>query len=669
MSSLASFLVPKGAKAVDTELDALFKNTVPVKPEAPKPSGASTATLASTKDKTQAKADKQGKKRKAADSEPDPPTPKRSRKDKTDKKTKKQVAAVADDAERPVPSAPATDPTPVDAADDAMDQDTDAYTPPAHIASTSSSNPKHPKKRTKFSPEEETPEMRDARTLFVGNVPVEVMGKKPLIKSLQRHLLSAVPNARAESIRFRSVPLPRDAIAKAAAAGRASLSSRGPATPNHANARTSAWRSTQHDDEDGPAAPAKTYLTPAEKKRIAAITGDLGDKANSVTAYLVLAHPAPRPANLPPLPTADPYAAALAIAAKMDGAEWEGRALRVDVARREPGVLRAGAVAGSAATTTEGADGTEGADAAEGTEGADATAAAALTPAALAALLPDPKRTLFVGNLDYGAREDDVRAFFEAEVDKLVSETAEVSGSDEEGESEEEDGSDEEGSEIEAEESESEEEAGEDEDEEEGGEAASEEDAEGTDEQARDAPAKPARHVARVRIVRDPATGVGKGFAYVQFVDRTPVDELLALPAGALKFAKRKLRVQRCKTVPGAPKAQAPRTPVVVPSGDPTLGSRLAGLPKDARKAAKAADAARVARRAAKKAAKKGEFCVYKTKPVSVIRRVWFPGSLCPIPAAPPRDPMQMRTTPRPRASRSARRAWRWAGRWRARSA
>ena len=41
-----------------------------------------------------------------------------------------------------------------------------------------------------------------------------------------------------------------------------------------------------------------------------------------------------------------------------------------------------------------------------------------------------------------------------------------------------------------------------------------------------------------------------------------------------------------------------------MPKGDPTLGDRLARLPKDARKKAKASDAARVARRLAKKRAR-----------------------------------------------------------------
>lgn len=89
-----------------------------------------------------------------------------------------------------------------------------------------------------------------------------------------------------------------------------------------------------------------------------------------------------------------------------------------------------------------------------------------------------------------------------------------------------------------------------------------------------------------------------------------------------LKFAKRKLRVQRCKTLPGSSikvKSTTPKSkdgkdkkstkptrgpPVVVPKGDPTLGERLAHLPKEVRKQAKAADGDRIARRMAKKKAR-----------------------------------------------------------------
>lgn len=86
----------------------------------------------------------------------------------------------------------------------------------------------------------------------------------------------------------------------------------------------------------------------------------------------------------------------------------------------------------------------------------------------------------------------------------------------------------------------------------------------------------------------------------------------MALEETKLKFAKRKLRVQRCKTLPGSKppvtatpksKKQAPAA-VVIPKGDPSLGEKLAGLSKDERKQRKSTDADRVARRLAKKKAR-----------------------------------------------------------------
>jgi len=106
----------------------------------------------------------------------------------------------------------------------------------------------------------------------------------------------------------------------------------------------------------------------------------------------------------------------------------------------------------------------------------------------------------------------------------------------------------------------------------------------------------------------------------VQFADRECVDELVALEQDKLKFAKRKLRVQRCKTLPGSAAPVVPHThrpsrkvnptvtkgmaPVTVPKGDPSLGEKLAGLSKEQRKQLKSSDADRLARRLAKKKAR-----------------------------------------------------------------
>jgi nucleolar protein 12 len=199
----------------------------------------------------------------------------------------------------------------------------------------------------------------------------------------------------------------------------------------------------------------------------------------------------------------------------------------------------------------------------------------------------NPKLSVFVGNLDFGCKEEDLRVFLEG----VVSSERGPPGED-----------------------------------------ASE-----------DGGKKLATWVTRVRIVRDKETQLGKGFGYVQFAvrlaslpigilltspfgqDRECVDEILAMEDTKLKFAKRKLRVQRCKTLPGnssssgvraasatdskspVSKSRAPAIPIPIPSipkGDPSLGGKLAHLPKDERKQIKLSDADRVARRLAKKKAR-----------------------------------------------------------------
>lgn len=104
------------------------------------------------------------------------------------------------------------------------------------------------------------------------------------------------------------------------------------------------------------------------------------------------------------------------------------------------------------------------------------------------------------------------------------------------------------------------------------------------------------------------------------------MDEVLALEQDKVKFAKRKLRVQRCKNLPanlnsGPSKPQSAsssQTPSKnpdrrkatlisipgVPKGDPTLGKKLEHLSKEERKQRKSEDADRVARRLAKKKVK-----------------------------------------------------------------
>ena len=118
----------------------------------------------------------------------------------------------------------------------------------------------------------------------------------------------------------------------------------------------------------------KTYLTPADKKRIAFIKQEFHDTADSVIAYIVFAHPRPgRREEEGSKEVVDPYQVASQVARAADGSNFRGRTIRTDLAVRSKGGRKA--------------------------EDGD--------------LLDDPKMTVFVGNLDFASKEEDLRAFFE----------------------------------------------------------------------------------------------------------------------------------------------------------------------------------------------------------------------------------------------------------------
>jgi nucleolar protein 12 len=306
----------------------------------------------------------------------------------------------------------------------------------------------------------------------------------------------------------------------------------------------------------------KKYLTPSQKKKIAYINQEFHSTADTVNAYIVFAHPVDpeaRPDNLPPLPaTMDPYQAALQVSQKADGSLFMERMIRVDLAKR----------------------------AKAGTSILDDTS----TVSVPLNRETDSQLSIFVGNLEFGSKEDDLRVFFEGLM--CTERGPPLEGETPDGED---DG---------------------------------------------DATKKPLAWVTRVRIIRDKDTQLGKGFAYLQFAvqfssliilssilinllqDRECVDEVLAMEESKLKFAKRKLRVQRCKRIPEglkngvahstATKSQAKSKQtssrstgdIVVPKGDPSLGMKLAGLSKEERKKLKSMDSDRKTRRLAKKKAR-----------------------------------------------------------------
>ena len=170
----------------------------------------------------------------------------------------------------------------------------------------------------------------------------------------------------------------------------------------------------------------KKYLTPQEKKRVAFIKQDFHEQGDSVNAYVVFAHPPPKEAVKHPETEdiMDPYEAAKIAAEKCDGTTFEGKTIRVDRVRKR----------GAGDASGEG--------------------------------LGDPKLSVFVGNLDFASKEEDLRAFFETLVTN-----------------------------------------------ERGARPQAPDSADGDE-------TRPSGWVTRVRVVKDKDTQLGKGFAYVQFAVR-----------------------------------------------------------------------------------------------------------------------------------------------------
>jgi len=125
----------------------------------------------------------------------------------------------------------------------------------------------------------------------------------------------------------------------------------------------SQWQAEHH--EDGPE--TKTYLTPQEKKRISFIKRQLHPTGASIHAYIVFAHADPqRSTNVPSL--MDPFEAAQMAVAECDGTTFMDRTIRVDFVGTDTRTTRVN---------------------------------------------EDLKLTVFVGNLDFTAKEEELRSFFE----------------------------------------------------------------------------------------------------------------------------------------------------------------------------------------------------------------------------------------------------------------
>src|ERR1700722_8135351 len=257
-----------------------------------------------------------------------------------------------------------------------------------------------------------------------------------MLKQLHRHILASVPSAKIESTRFRSVPFQiptkvatsddREAITNETTGKGAAESSLNKQSRPHNRNRASSWRDLQKGDgeeQDGGKCDEKIFLNVNQKKKIAFINQEFHSSADTVNAYIVFAHPPPldiRPSNLPPLnPIMDPYEAARLAVDRSDGTDFMERRIRVDRVTKQSKEASGG----------------------------------------------DPKLSIFVGNLDFASKEEDLRVFFEGIVS---AERGPLIG-------------------------------------------------QGEDEEGITDVKNPKSWVTRVRIVRDKDTQLGKGFAYVQF--------------------------------------------------------------------------------------------------------------------------------------------------------
>ena len=273
------------------------------------------------------------------------------------------------------------------------------------------------------------------------------------LRSLRRRITSAVPGCKIESTRFRSVAFqnPTSELPKLddeSTSSKPKTVSRQPGSTSGSHDELTGWQSRQlsraarwreqDDIESEKPTNAKTFLTPAEKKRVAFIKGELHSDAAAVHAYIVFAYEEPgRSKNVPPV--MNPFEAAKKAVEVCDGMVYMDRTIRVDHVRT-----------GDAAADNRG-------------------------PGHL-----DPRRTIFVGGLDFQTKEEELRALFE----KLL--TSEMGAGNDDGD----DGS--------------------------SGSNSDDENEDGTDKTAAHA-----SWVSHVRLIRDKETQLGKGIAYVEFKVRT----------------------------------------------------------------------------------------------------------------------------------------------------
>lgn len=367
---------------------------------------------------------------------------------------------------------------------------------------------------------------KDLRSLFIGNLPVSILTSRPKIKDLKRHLISYSPYpsiTRIESIRFRSIPFAKPTE---------DFDARNPSEAEQKARKRQRTAAYKEAHLDASASEKKTFLTGSQKRKVAFITQKLNEKADSINAYVTLSpFPQSGVTKLQEVHGAEktnhltPQVLTSLLAAMTDETVFQERHLRVDLVNPlQPSDI---VESGLDKVRTSSGDTLGASVAKSGSSDHESR-----------------KRSVFVGNMEFETKEEELREFFQLLLEKergpapvtprldfsqcsLLPEPSFMENVNTRGSS----------------------------------------------------------WVQGVRIIRDGATQMGKGFGYVKFLDAICVDEIIALFEEettfleAIKSGKkvsteqirrkfklkgRPLRVSRCKVPRGNVTSSSPgvhRTP------------------------------------------------------------------------------------------------------------
>ncbi|KAK0562606.1 Nucleolar protein 12 [Tilletia horrida] len=248
--------------------------------------------------------------------------------------------------------------------------------------------------------DDEPSEVLDRRTIFIGNVVIDAVKSKPLQKALRRHIesFSPVPGlVKTSAIRFRSVPfsVPTDSLDRE---GAGSLKDK----KQRERGQLYKEATRQLDNEEGKAQ-GKVFLNAKQKRKVAYINQELNTHAVSVNAYVRIQPPdvdlvkrtwdGAEHAGVDFSTSVNAPILAALIAVSANGSVFEGRHLRTDVVSpMEPADIVAAGLDKLKSPL-------------------DRTLLVVGNTHTSSGI--DSKRTVFVGNMDFQAEEEEVRGFFE----------------------------------------------------------------------------------------------------------------------------------------------------------------------------------------------------------------------------------------------------------------